>query len=165
MAGGLNAGTEVLMNQVRYRPFVWPYNSDSFAVGGAHHPHTHGPTRILPRRRALRFRPDAGMFRSDQVFRNALPAAKGQHEQGGARSVLSGGWDSAHRVRFCQFVLVIFWYKLTDGGCRILQKHIKRQIISLNGGFRVIADLNTYHAFISSLKVYLVLLLRRDGCL
>lgn len=37
--------------------------------------------------------------------------------------------------------------------CRILQKHIKRQIISLNGGFQVIADLNAYHAFIASLKV------------
>lgn len=36
---------------------------------------------------------------------------------------------------------------------RILHRHIKRQIISLNGGFQVIADLNAYHAFISSLKV------------
>jgi recyclin-1 len=35
----------------------------------------------------------------------------------------------------------------------ILQKHIKRQIISLNGGFQVIADLNAYHAFIAGLKV------------
>ncbi|KAH8987590.1 exocyst complex component Sec10-like protein [Lactarius akahatsu] len=35
----------------------------------------------------------------------------------------------------------------------ILQKHIKRQIISLNGGFQVIADLNAYHTFISSLKI------------
>jgi recyclin-1 len=35
----------------------------------------------------------------------------------------------------------------------ILQKHIKRQIISLNGGFQVIADLNAYHAFIVGLKV------------
>lgn len=30
---------------------------------------------------------------------------------------------------------------------------MKRQIISLEGGFQVIADLNAYHAFISSLKV------------
>ena len=36
---------------------------------------------------------------------------------------------------------------------RILQKHIKRQIISLNGGFQVIADLNAYYSFIVSLKV------------
>ena len=35
----------------------------------------------------------------------------------------------------------------------ILQKHIKRQIISLNGGFKLIADLNAYHAFIAGLKV------------
>lgn len=34
-----------------------------------------------------------------------------------------------------------------------MQKHIKRQIISLNGGFKLIADLNAYHAFLSSLKV------------
>lgn len=35
----------------------------------------------------------------------------------------------------------------------IIQKHLKRQIISLQGGFQVIADLNAYHAFIASLKV------------
>lgn len=34
-----------------------------------------------------------------------------------------------------------------------MQKHLKRQIISLNGGFQVIADLNAYHAFIASLRV------------
>ena len=35
----------------------------------------------------------------------------------------------------------------------IIQKHIKRQIISLEGGFQVIADLNAYHAFTVTLKV------------
>jgi recyclin-1 len=35
---------------------------------------------------------------------------------------------------------------------RILQRHLKRQIISLEGGFQIIADLNTYHAFIASLR-------------
>lgn len=34
----------------------------------------------------------------------------------------------------------------------IIQKHLKRQIISLQGGFQIISDLNTYHAFVSSLK-------------
>lgn len=29
---------------------------------------------------------------------------------------------------------------------------MKRQIISLEGGFQMIADLNAYHAFVSSLK-------------
>lgn len=36
--------------------------------------------------------------------------------------------------------------------CSILQRHLKRQIISLQGGFQIIADLNAYHAFIASLK-------------
>ncbi len=35
---------------------------------------------------------------------------------------------------------------------RILQRHIKRQIISQIGGFQMISDLNAYHQFISSLK-------------
>jgi recyclin-1 len=35
---------------------------------------------------------------------------------------------------------------------RILQRHLKRQIISLEGGFQIIADLNAYHAFVASLK-------------
>jgi len=34
-----------------------------------------------------------------------------------------------------------------------LHRHLKRQIISLIGGFRVIADLNTYYVFIASPKV------------
>lgn len=34
----------------------------------------------------------------------------------------------------------------------IIQRHIKRQIISLEGGFQVIADLNAYYNFVSSLK-------------
>jgi hypothetical protein len=36
---------------------------------------------------------------------------------------------------------------------RLIQKHIKRQIISLDGGIQVIADLNAYYNFIASLKV------------
>ena len=35
----------------------------------------------------------------------------------------------------------------------IIQKHLKRQIISLEGGFQVIADLNAYHTFVVSLRV------------
>lgn len=35
---------------------------------------------------------------------------------------------------------------------RILCKHLKQQLISLDGGFRVIADLNEYHAFIATLR-------------
>ena len=34
----------------------------------------------------------------------------------------------------------------------VLCKHLKKQIVSLNGGFRVIADLNAYYDFIVTLK-------------
>lgn len=44
---------------------------------------------------------------------------------------------------------LLFGLILTD---RILQRHLKRQIISLSGGFQIIADLNAYHGFVSSLK-------------
>lgn len=44
---------------------------------------------------------------------------------------------------------LLFELMLTD---RILQRHLKRQIISLSGGFQIIADLNAYHGFVSSLK-------------
>ncbi|TFK62641.1 hypothetical protein BDN72DRAFT_889964 [Pluteus cervinus] len=50
-------------------------------------------------------------------------------------------------------VLEVFYQEVGIRLIAIIQKHIKRQIISLSGGFQVIADLNTYHAFISSLKV------------
>lgn len=36
---------------------------------------------------------------------------------------------------------------------RLIQKHIKRQIISLDGGIQVIADLNAYYSFVAGLKV------------
>lgn len=38
----------------------------------------------------------------------------------------------------------------------LVQKHLKRQIISLEGGFQVIADLNAYHSFITTLKIPLI---------
>ncbi|KAG1743685.1 exocyst complex component Sec10-like protein [Suillus paluster] len=50
-------------------------------------------------------------------------------------------------------VLEVFYQEVGIRLLAILQKHIKRQIISLNGGFQVIADLNAYYSFIASLKV------------
>ncbi|KAI0752975.1 exocyst complex component Sec10-domain-containing protein [Daedaleopsis nitida] len=50
-------------------------------------------------------------------------------------------------------VLEVFYQEVGFRLIAILQKHIKRQIISLNGGFQIIADLNAYHTFISSLRV------------
>jgi Exocyst complex component Sec10 len=35
---------------------------------------------------------------------------------------------------------------------RILIKHLKRSIVSVTGGFQVIADLNAYHTFVTSLR-------------
>ncbi|KAG2360688.1 exocyst complex component Sec10-like protein [Suillus spraguei] len=49
-------------------------------------------------------------------------------------------------------VLEVFYEEVGIRLLAILQKHIKRQIISLNGGFQVIADLNAYYSFIASLK-------------
>ncbi|KZT01591.1 uncharacterized protein LAESUDRAFT_763596 [Laetiporus sulphureus 93-53] len=50
-------------------------------------------------------------------------------------------------------VLEVFYQEIGIRLIAILQKHLKRQIISLNGGFQVIADLNAYYSFITSLKV------------
>ncbi|KAI0665843.1 exocyst complex component Sec10-like protein, partial [Trametes maxima] len=50
-------------------------------------------------------------------------------------------------------VLQVFYSEVGICLIAILQKHIKQQILSLSGGFQVIADLNVYHTFITSLRV------------
>jgi len=50
-------------------------------------------------------------------------------------------------------VLEVFYQEIGIRLIAIIQKHIKRQIISQTGGFQVIADLNAYHSFITSLRV------------
>lgn len=52
VAGGLNAGTQVLMNQVRKRvlPFPLPiffYSNFTGFIGGAHHPDTDKTAGVL----------------------------------------------------------------------------------------------------------------------
>lgn len=49
-------------------------------------------------------------------------------------------------------ILEVFWQEIGLRLHSILCKHLKRQIISLDGGFKVIADLNAYHGFVSTLK-------------
>ncbi|PWN50612.1 hypothetical protein IE53DRAFT_343779 [Violaceomyces palustris] len=49
-------------------------------------------------------------------------------------------------------VLEVFYQEVGMRLHAIICKHLKRQIISLDGGFKVIADLNAYHSFVSSLK-------------
>jgi len=50
-------------------------------------------------------------------------------------------------------VLEVFHQEIGLRLSAIIQKHLKRQIISLEGGFQVIADLNAYHTFVVSLRV------------
>lgn len=49
-------------------------------------------------------------------------------------------------------VLEVFYQEVGIRLHTIICKHLKSQLISLDGGFRVIADLNEYHAFILTLR-------------
>lgn len=49
-------------------------------------------------------------------------------------------------------VLEVFYQEVGIRLHTIICKHLKSQLISLDGGFRVIADLNEYHAFIVTLR-------------
>ncbi|KAN0061873.1 F-box protein: endocytic membrane traffic, recycling ReCYcling 1 [Thecaphora frezii] len=49
-------------------------------------------------------------------------------------------------------VLEVFYQEVGIRLHGLICKHLKRQIISLDGGFKVIADINAYHLFISSLR-------------
>lgn len=49
-------------------------------------------------------------------------------------------------------VLEVFYQEVGIRLYAVLCKHIKRQIISIDGGFKLIADLNHYHAFVNTLK-------------
>jgi hypothetical protein len=126
------------------------------SLGRVYHLDVDETERVLPSGGcAVGSRTDERVYGGYQVFGCALQVAQGEYEQGGFGGILSGGGVAAH------WVGGVFGFGFLGGAfgvdgaicCRILQKHIKRQIISLQGGFQVIADLNTYHAFISSLKV------------
>ncbi|PWN34336.1 uncharacterized protein FA14DRAFT_123487 [Meira miltonrushii] len=49
-------------------------------------------------------------------------------------------------------VLEVFYQEVGIRLHTIICKHLKSQLISLDGGFRVIADLNEYHAFVVTLR-------------
>ncbi|PKI82701.1 F-box protein: endocytic membrane traffic, recycling ReCYcling 1 [Malassezia vespertilionis] len=49
-------------------------------------------------------------------------------------------------------LLDVFYQEIGLRLYAVLCKHLKRQIISLNGGFQVISDLNAYYHFITTLK-------------
>ncbi|KAF8652821.1 hypothetical protein AX16_004144 [Volvariella volvacea WC 439] len=116
VASGLNAGTELLMNQVEH------------IIQTRTQPREYYPPEDAP----LDLGPTKGCLEAIKCLEMHCKLLKG----------------STSRE-----VLEVFYQEVGIRLIAILQKHIKRQIISLNGGFQVIADLNTYHAFITSLKV------------
>ncbi|KAF8549297.1 hypothetical protein OG21DRAFT_1500508 [Imleria badia] len=116
VAAGLNAGTQVLMNQVDH------------VIQTLTKPREYYPPEDAP----LDLRPTEGCREAIRCLETHCKLLKG----------------STSRE-----VLEVFYQEVGLRLLAILQKHIKRQIISLNGGFQVIADLNAYHAFITSLKV------------
>ncbi|KAF8635631.1 hypothetical protein AX15_000269 [Amanita polypyramis BW_CC] len=116
VAAGLNAGTELLMNQVEH------------IILTRTKPREYYPPEDAP----LELGPTKGCTEAIKCLEIHCKLLKGSTSKE---------------------VLEVFHQEVGLRLISILQKHIKRQIISLNGGFQVIADLNTYHAFISSLKV------------
>ncbi|KAJ4490293.1 exocyst complex component Sec10-like protein [Lentinula aciculospora] len=116
VAGGLNAGTEVLMNQVEH--IILKLTA----------PREYYP----PENTALDLKPTKGCREAIKCLEMHCKLLKGSTSKE---------------------VLEVFHQEVGIRLIAILQKHIKRQIISLSGGFQVIADLNAYHAFITTLKV------------
>ncbi|KAJ4002004.1 exocyst complex component Sec10-like protein [Lentinula boryana] len=116
VAGGLNAGTEVLMNQVEHIIL-------RFTAPREYYP---------PENAALDLKPTKGCIEAIKCLEMHCKLMKGSTSKE---------------------VLEVFHQEVGIRLIAILQKHIKRQIISLSGGFQVIADLNAYHTFITSLKV------------
>ncbi|KAK7047579.1 F-box protein: endocytic membrane traffic, recycling ReCYcling 1 [Paramarasmius palmivorus] len=133
VAGGLNAGTEVLMNQVEH------------IINKLTQPREYYP----PEGADLELGPTKGCTEAIKCLEMHCKLLKGST----SKEVLEV-FHQEVGIRLIGFVLP----SMSAGrplivSASILQKHIKRQIISLNGGFQVIADLNAYHAFITSLKV------------
>ncbi|KAG5650731.1 hypothetical protein H0H81_011231 [Sphagnurus paluster] len=143
VAGGLNAGTEVLMSQVEHIIMTFT-----------------GPREYYPEDGPLDLGPTRGCAEAIKCLEMHCRLLKGST----SKEVLEVFYQEVG-IRLIAYVCLALIFKAAmsaDASAdasflpgRILQKHIKRQIISLNGGFRVIADLNTYHTFISSLKVRL----------
>ncbi|KAJ7164689.1 exocyst complex component Sec10-domain-containing protein [Mycena crocata] len=116
VAAGLNAGTQVLMNQVEH------------IILTLTQPREYYPPEDDP----MDLGPTKGCTEAIKCLEMHCKLLKGSTSKE---------------------VLEVFYQEVGIRLIAILQKHIKRQIISLSGGFQVIADLNNYHVFISSLKV------------
>ncbi|KAK8853299.1 hypothetical protein IAR55_004003 [Kwoniella newhampshirensis] len=115
VAAGLNAGIEVLMNQVEHIILVKTGPREYYPVEGT--PLDLGPTNGC---------------------REAIKCLEMHCD------LLKGSTSKE--------VLEVFYQEVGIRLQAILQRHLKRQIISLEGGFQIIADLNAYHSFVASLK-------------
>nr|XP_019010411.1 recyclin-1 [Kwoniella pini CBS 10737]OCF49192.1 recyclin-1 [Kwoniella pini CBS 10737] len=115
VAAGLNAGIEVLMNQVEHIIITKTGPREYYPVDGA--PMDLGPTKGCQE-----------AIKCLEMHCNLLRGSTSKE------------------------VLEVFYQEVGIRLQAILQRHLKRQIISLEGGFQIIADLNTYHAFVASLK-------------
>ncbi|EJU01596.1 hypothetical protein DACRYDRAFT_89279 [Dacryopinax primogenitus] len=116
VASGMNAGTEVLMNQVEH--IIWSRTG----------PREYYPPEGPP----LELGPTEGCREAIQCLEMHCKLLKGSTSKD---------------------VLEVFYQEVGIRLHGIIQKHLKRQIISLEGGFQVIADLNAYYSFIASLRV------------
>ncbi|KIY67488.1 hypothetical protein CYLTODRAFT_422518 [Cylindrobasidium torrendii FP15055 ss-10] len=116
VAGGLNAGTEVLMDQVEHIIIT----------------RTQAREYYPPEDAPLELGPTKGCTEAIKCLETHCKLLKGSTSKE---------------------VLEVFHQEVGIRLIAILQKHIKRQIISLSGGFQVIADLNCYYTFIASLKI------------
>ncbi|KDN44336.1 hypothetical protein RSAG8_05600, partial [Rhizoctonia solani AG-8 WAC10335] len=125
VAGGLNAGTEVLMNQVEH------------IIISRTGPRIYYPDPDVP----LELGPTKGCQEAIACLEMHCKLLKGST----SKEVLE--------VFYQEPLLALRCIEIGIRLNAILQKHLKRQIISLEGGFQVIADLNAYHTFITSLKV------------
>ncbi|OCF38059.1 recyclin-1 [Kwoniella heveanensis BCC8398] len=115
VAAGLNAGIEVLMNQVEHIIQVKTGPREYYPIEGT--PLELGPTKGCQE-----------AIKCLEMHCNLLRGSTSKE------------------------VLEVFYQEVGIRLQAILQRHLKRQIISLEGGFQIIADLNAYHAFVASLK-------------
>ncbi|PPQ73408.1 hypothetical protein CVT24_008502 [Panaeolus cyanescens] len=127
VAAGLNAGTDVLMNQVWTLLFLLILSVEHIILTLTK-PREYYPPEDSP----LELGPTKGCIQAIKCLETHCRLLKGSTSKE---------------------VLEVFYQEVGLRLIAILQKHIKRQIISLSGGFQVIADLNAYNAFVMSLKV------------
>lgn len=112
----------------------------------ARHPRLHARRVGGPRSSA-----DAGVQGRNPGPVEALRHAQGQHGQADPRGLPSGGRHPVTRVSCVRYSLASR-LALNAYSRSILLKHLKRQIVSTLGGLQLIADLNAYHAFVTSLR-------------